>query len=132
MLTGAWGVHAAKPTNYPRGIRLTGETWGLPMIIDTTKTFATAALTEAMALAWRLIYGGQGVIDAWLVDQGAIESRPLGHWCVQRLLGLSAVAVSAGERLERMVERIAGQLGINMLDVLTPRVDARLGYQAVT
>lgn len=48
------------------------------------------------------------------------------HWCVQQLVLCSKCAVRIGERLEVLVERIALYLGIDIFDVLTPRVDPRL------
>ena len=91
-----------------------------------TKKLATSALTETIRVAWQLIYGGRGVIEAWATDQGALEDRTVPHWFVLRLMGLCELAVHAGECLEKMVDKATQKLGIDLADVLTGRVDHRM------
>lgn len=96
------------------------------VVVNIAKRLATAALTETDRLAWKLIYAGGAVGENWELDQIALEDHTVRHWCVQLLVLCSKRAVRVGERLEVLVERIALLLGIDIFDVLTPRVDPRL------
>jgi len=77
-----------------------------------TKNFTTALLTESVKLAWVLIRIGQH----WDASRGPLVVTRL----YKRIL-------SAGEALEGWTEGTAGRLGIDILRVLEPIVEAHVG-----
>ena len=94
--------------------------------MTTTSITTTATTTKATAVLLRsTINRAWGLINIGEQAYARLDATPV--WIPAVLWRMCRRVVATGEALEAWAERTAERRGIDVLDVLTPLVDARIG-----